>query len=99
MSKKNLIHYKEKQVKFLDNISYLIKPSGVLVYVVCSTEPEENEEVVKVFLNNHPEFVIEKKPGGLPFNVRSLVNKNGYLKTFPHINNMDGFFSVCFKRT
>lgn len=98
MSKKNLIYYKEKQVKFLDNISCLIKPSGVLVYVVCSTECEENEEVVKVFLNRHPEFVIEKKPDGLPFNARSLVNKNGYLKTFPHINNMDGFFSVCLKR-
>ncbi|MBU4414692.1 MAG: 16S rRNA (cytosine(967)-C(5))-methyltransferase RsmB [Proteobacteria bacterium] len=98
MSKKNLIHYKEKQVSFLDNISYLVKPSGVLVYTVCSTEPEENEEVVKVFSNMHPEFVIEKKLDGLPFNARSLVNKNGYLKTFPHINNMDGFFSVCFKR-
>jgi len=98
MSKKNLIPYKEKQVKFLDTLSYLVKPSGVLVYVVCSTEPEENEEVVKVFLNKHPEFFIEKKPDGLPFNVRSLVNKNGYLKTFPHINNMDGFFSVCLTR-
>ena len=98
MSKKNLINYKEKQVRFLDNISYLIKPSGVLVYAVCSTEPEENDEVVKAFLNKHPEFVIEKKPGGLPFNARSLINKNGYLITFPHINNMDGFFSVCFKR-
>ena len=97
MSKKNLIHYKEKQVKFLDNISYLVKPSGVLVYAVCSTEPEENEEVIKVFLNKHPEFVIEKKPDGLPFNARSLVNKNGYLITFPHTNNMDGFFSVCLR--
>ncbi len=97
MSKKNLIYYQEKQVRFLDTLSYLVKPSGVLVYTVCSTEPEENEEVVKVFLNKHPEFVIEKKPDGFPFNARSLINKNGYLKTFPHINNMDGFFSVCFK--
>jgi len=75
MSKKNLIHYKEKQVKFLDTLSHLVKPSGVLVYTVCSTEPEENEEVVKVFLNKHPEFVIEKKPDGFPFNARSLINK------------------------
>ncbi|MCK5507760.1 MAG: 16S rRNA (cytosine(967)-C(5))-methyltransferase RsmB [Desulfobacterales bacterium] len=97
MSKKNLIHYKEKQVRFLDILSHLVKPSGILVYAVCSTEPEENEEVIKVFLNNHPEFVVEKKPDGLPFNIRFLVNKNGYLITFPHTNNMDGFFAVCLR--
>ncbi len=97
VSKKKLTHYKEKQVRLLDNISHLVKPSGILVYAVCSTEPEENEEVIKVFLNNHPEFVVEKQPDDLPFNIRSLINKNGYLITFPHINNTDGFFAVCLR--
>jgi len=89
---------KERQINFLDNLAQLVKPSGTLVYAVCSTEPEENEEVVKGFLNKHSEFVINNKLEGLPKNVYSLINKNQYLKTFPHINNMDGFFAVCFKR-
>ncbi len=96
--KKNLIFYKKRQIAFLDRLAHLVKPSGTLVYSVCSTEPEENEEVVKCFLNKHPEFVIDNKLAGLPFNARCLITKNGYLMTFPHLDNMDGFFSVCFKR-
>ncbi len=91
-------NYKTRQINFLDNLAHLVKPSGTLVYAVCSTEPEENEEVVKGFLNMHSEFVVNNKLEGLPKNVYSLVNKNQYLKTYPHINNMDGFFAVCFKR-
>jgi len=90
--------YKTRQINFLDNLAQLVKGSGALVYAVCSTEPEENEEVVKGFLNIHPEFVVNNKLEGLPKNVYSLINKNQYLKTYPHINNMDGFFAVCFKR-
>ena len=82
----------------LNNLSHLVKPSGFLVYVVCSTEPEENDSVVKGFLNKHTEFVIENRPTGLPFKARSLLTDSGYLKTLPHLHNMDGFFSACFKR-
>ena len=90
--------YKERQINFLGNLAQLVKPSGALVYAVCSTEPEENEEVVKGFLNMHSEFVVNNKLESLPKNVYSLVNKNQYLKTYPHTNNMDGFFAVCFQR-
>jgi len=69
-----------------------------LVYAVCSTEPEENESVIKDFLNKHDEFAIEKETTGLSFDAGSLITCDGYLKTFPHLNNMDGFFSVCMKR-
>ena len=90
--------YKTRQINFLSNLAQLVKPSGTLVYAVCSTEPEENEEVVKGFLNMHSEFVVNNKLEGLPKNVYSLINKNQYLTTYPHRNNMDGFFAVCFKR-
>ncbi|OEU68139.1 MAG: 16S rRNA (cytosine(967)-C(5))-methyltransferase [Desulfobacterales bacterium PC51MH44] len=97
-AKQNLEYYQKIQALFLDNLVHLVKPSGLLVYAVCSTEPEENESVVKGFLNKHAEFAIEKNLMGLPFKSNSLVNENGYLKTFPHLNSMDGFFAVCLKR-
>jgi len=97
-SKQNLEHFQEKQVRFLDNLAPLVKPCGVMVYAVCSTEPEENETVVKVFLNKHSDFAIEHNTTGLPPESCSLVSKNGYLRTFPHLHNMDGFFAVCLKR-
>lgn len=97
-SQQNPAYCQKKQSLFLDNLAHLVKPSGVLVYAVCSMEPEENELVIKDFLNKHAQFSIEKRPAGLPFDACSLVTGNGYLKTFPHLNNMDGFFSVCLKR-
>ena len=98
MLKKNLVFYKKRQIAFLDRLAHFVKPSGTLVYSVCSTEPEENEEVVKYFLDKHSEFVIDNKLTGLHYDARCLVTKSGYLMTFPHLDNMDGFFSVCFKR-
>jgi 16S rRNA (cytosine967-C5)-methyltransferase len=95
----DLIRNSKRQAKFLDHLAPHVKPAGVLVYCVCSMEPEENESVIKGFLNKHKDFAIEKNPGGLPVQARSLLTGNGYLKTFPHLNNMDGFFAVCMKRS
>jgi 16S rRNA (cytosine967-C5)-methyltransferase len=97
-SQQNLTYCQKRQALFLDNLAHFVKPSGILVYAVCSMEPEENESVIKGFLNKHAKFAIEKKSTGLSFDACSLVTIDGYLKTFPHLNNMDGFFSVCMKR-
>ncbi|MBT8351456.1 MAG: 16S rRNA (cytosine(967)-C(5))-methyltransferase RsmB [Deltaproteobacteria bacterium] len=97
-SKKNLNHFKIKQLLFLKNIASLVKPSGILVYTVCSLEPEENEEVVEEFLSRHSEFEIKNLSGWPSFSHTRLVSKGKYLKTLPHKNNMDGFFAVCFQK-
>jgi 16S rRNA (cytosine967-C5)-methyltransferase len=97
-SKQNLAYYHKRQALFLDNLADLVKPSGILVYAVCSTELEENESVVKGFLKKHPEFAKETCTKGLPNKACSLVNNDGYFMTFPHINDMDGFFAACLKR-
>ncbi len=97
-SKNNLNYYKKKQLRFLKNLACLVKPSGILVYAVCSSEPEENEEVVKEFLSRHSEFETKTVSGLLPYGHTSVMSEDRYLKTLPHKNNMDGFFSVCFQK-
>jgi len=97
-SEQDLIHHSKRQARFLDNLAHQVKPLGLLVYCVCSMEPEENELVIKDFLNKHKDFAIENNPDCLPYKARSLLTDNGYLKTFPHLHNMDGFFAVCMKR-
>ncbi|MBF0120159.1 MAG: 16S rRNA (cytosine(967)-C(5))-methyltransferase RsmB [Desulfobacterales bacterium] len=77
-SKEDLNIFQKKQIFFLSKLSSLLKPSGIIVYAVCSTEIEENQTVIDAFLKEHPEFKIDEK---------------GYLTTSP-INNMDGFFSA-----
>ena len=73
-----------------------------MVYATCSLEPEENEKVVKKFLENHPEFemenpliVLEKICG---IKIRELIENDLYLKTFPHKHNLDGFFAVRLRK-
>jgi 16S rRNA (cytosine967-C5)-methyltransferase len=98
VSKKNLGRYQARQIRFLENLASLVRPSGILVYAVCSTEPEENEAVVRSFLDKHPAFEVEKNPPGLPDKARCFLNSEGFLRTFPHLSGMDGFFAVGLKR-
>jgi 16S rRNA (cytosine967-C5)-methyltransferase len=97
-SKKNLKKFYARQLRLMEKASRLVKPCGILVYAVCSPEPEENEMVINDFLKNHHEFVISKEFGGLPENLRSIAGEPGVLKTFPHLRQMDGFYSVRLQR-
>ena len=96
--KKNLNPAREKQLSFLQNLAPLVKSDGILVYAVCSTEPEENEAVVESFLNKCSNFAIDKNYSTLFQKRNLLVDHKGYLRTFPHRHETDGFFSVRLKR-
>jgi 16S rRNA (cytosine967-C5)-methyltransferase len=98
-SRKNLAKLKDRQIRLLHNLSLLVRPSGVLVYAVCSPEPEETEEVVNDFLKNHAEFAIDKPFEELPEKMLSVQAADGWYKTFPHFSHMDGFSFVRLKRT
>jgi 16S rRNA (cytosine967-C5)-methyltransferase len=97
-SKKNLLAFKARQIRLLTNLARLVKPSGILVYAVCSPEPEENEEVINEFLKNHSGFVINKEFGQLPEKLCAMAESRGIFKTFPHSGQMDGFFSIRLQR-
>jgi len=86
------------QKRFLENLAPMLKPQGVLVYAVCSIEPEENEAVIDAFLKKHPKFVIDKRRGKLPETLHSMVKPATGFKTLPLLNHMDGFYFVRLKR-
>jgi 16S rRNA (cytosine967-C5)-methyltransferase len=62
-------------------------------------EPEENTDVVSAFLKTNAEFVVEQDWNGFPMPAKALKTPSGFLKTLPHVHDMDGFFSVRFKKT
>jgi 16S rRNA (cytosine967-C5)-methyltransferase len=97
-AKRNLLKYKTRQIRLLDNISRLVKPSGILVYAVCSAEPEENEMVIEQFLKKNPEFVINKDLGQMPDKLRTAAESPGVFKTYPMLSQMDGFFAIRLKK-
>jgi 16S rRNA (cytosine967-C5)-methyltransferase len=43
----------ELQVKLLNNLWSLLKPSGILVYATCSVMPKENTKIIEGFLKRH----------------------------------------------
>jgi len=72
------------------------RPGGVLVYSVCSFEPEETTDVVEDFLRDNPQFVLESAAGVLPDEV---VDENGFMRIYPHVHGCDGAFAARFRRT
>ena len=98
VSKKNLKRYAERQVRLLESMAHLVKCSGIMVYAVCSNEPEENEDVVNVFLKNHLEFVIDKGSEAHLQKYNAFVDSDGYFRTYPKHSHLDGFFFVRLKR-
>jgi len=88
----------ELQSSILRNLARYVKEGGILVYSTCTVFHEENEDVVEKFLDEHPEFRLDQINEALPEKCQSFI-KNGYLKTFPPKEAMDGFFVARMVRT
>lgn len=81
------------QRSILENAQRLVRPGGLLVYAVCTTEPSEGVDQVELFLRSHPDFTAEP-PTGLP----ALPTWQGYLRTLPGPEGFDGFFAARLRR-
>lgn len=75
------------QYDILHSASLCVKPGGVLIYSTCTTEPEENQEVLNHFLNNHQEFHLQTAGSFLP-----SLKEEKTIQLWPHIDHVDGFF-------
>jgi len=87
-------HYQGVQIRILANVAALLKPGGVLVYSTCTTEPEENEQVVDAFRGEHPAFEPDASPGILPESAAGLIPGPGLFNSLPNTDRMDSFFAV-----
>jgi 16S rRNA (cytosine967-C5)-methyltransferase len=78
-----------------------VRVGGRLVYSTCSSEPEENEEVVARFLERHPDFSpVDPRGAELPHAgaVARVVDEAGHLRTYPHVHGLDAFFGALLVR-
>jgi 16S rRNA (cytosine967-C5)-methyltransferase len=71
-----------------------VRPGGVLVYSVCSNEPEEGRGRIDAFLENHPEFGLEDAAGL----VSPQTVTDGCLFMTPHEHGTDGVFAARLRR-
>jgi len=83
----------QRQIAILNNAANLLKHGGRVIYSTCSIEPEENEMVCEQFLSGRDDF-----RQTAPQISSRFVTKNGYGRTFPATDDMDGFFIATFER-
>lgn len=82
-----------KQNAMLVNSARVVKIGGELLYSTCSLEMEEGEQVVERFLSADDRFEIVR-----PLVADSFITSEGFARTFPHRDGMDGFFIARIKR-
>ncbi len=90
------------QADMLDAAAGMTAPGGVLVYAVCSLEPEEGIEQIEAFLERRKDFSRVPLSATETFNDEKLISHSGDLRTLPSHwadkGGMDGFYAARLKR-
>jgi 16S rRNA (cytosine967-C5)-methyltransferase len=97
----DLAVFAARQIRMLSQAAAAIRQGGTLIYSTCSSEPEENEDVVGAFLEAHPAFVLEDPRTGSPNLASSIgpcLDEAGYLRTSPATHGLEAFFAARLRR-
>jgi len=79
------------QYDLISNAATFLKVDGSLVYSTCSILPEENEDVIELFIKNNPNFMVEPASSFTPIG-------DTYLKVLPGTYYTDGVFAARLKK-
>ena len=83
------------QLRILASAATVVRTGGRLLYSTCSSEAEENDEVVERFLEAQPGF--RRAALELP-SAPGLVGPDGYLRTLPFRDGLEAFFAASLAR-
>ncbi len=84
-----------RQLTLLTQAAAAVRPGGRIVYATCSSEPEENEEVIGLFQRTHPDFTVvaPTEPRLVPF-----IDTAGHFRTFPFRDGLQAFYAAALHR-
>lgn len=88
----------KRQKEILDCAAAMLVPGGRLVYSTCTFAPEENEENIAWFTENHPEFSRVEIPAMYYEMVQYPEGKDGMLRIYPHRTNGEGHFMAVLQK-
>jgi 16S rRNA C967 or C1407 C5-methylase (RsmB/RsmF family) len=78
----DLKRFHSKQLSILKNSFECLRRGGDLLYITCSTEPEENEDVIEEFLADQP-------------GAGAIAD---FYRSFPGDSGAGGFFAAQIRR-
>jgi len=100
----DLVRLMVLQSQLLDRAAEkLLTPGGMLVYAVCSLQPEEAEEQIEKFLSRQPGFAREPIRADEVGGLSDLVTPVGDLRCLPchmaDLGGMDGFYVARLRKS
>ena len=98
-----------RQSAILASAARLVKSGGRLVYATCSMLPQENEHIAEAFSQAHPGFrplnVVEllaqrkvEQAEVLGSPGQGGIEAGRYLRLWPDLHDMDGFFAAVWQK-
>lgn len=94
---KDIAELSAKQKEIIRTYSGLVKPGGRLVYATCTISREENEEVVRGFLDEREDFYLIPATDVNPEIFAEFMTGEGFFRSLPHVHGTDGFFGAVMK--
>ena len=87
------------QLDLLSRAAATVRPGGRLVYATCSSEPDENEQVVDAFLASNRDFApVDLADETLPLPMTRLIDGHGRFRTLPFRDRLEAFFAAALRR-
>jgi 16S rRNA (cytosine967-C5)-methyltransferase len=99
LSEADLATFPRRQAAMLEQAAGALRAGGLILYITCTTEPEENEAQIDRFLASHPEFHLDTDASRLPEPARGLVEPPGFFRTSPADHDLDGFFAAVLHKS
>jgi 16S rRNA (cytosine967-C5)-methyltransferase len=93
----DLAMFANNQQALLHRAADVVAPGGRLVYATCSSEPEENDDVIAAFQSDHPAFQrldLRREPL-----LSAVCDQDGLLRTLPFRHRLEAFFAAALERT
>lgn len=82
------------QAQILADAARLVRPGGRLIYATCSLFTEENEAIVRTFLEQHLSFQREPQVAS-----QGLWNSDSELRLWPELHGSDGFYAAALRHS
>ncbi len=98
-----LIDLCQLQLAMLEKAGQMTAPGGILVYSTCTTNTEENENIVTTFLQKNPHFHFDSMADTISYfpldaTDRAMAEK-GWLTIIPGKYDCDGMFYARLRRS